>query len=61
MGPLAEFRLLAGDEDGNNERLRWTDDGRNDKSKLVTHDSLKDLCLYELEDVPEVDIHRRVL
>jgi hypothetical protein len=58
MGPLADFRShLQGPNQERPVKLKWIDNGENDKNKLRTNNSEDDLVCQEEPKV--MDFHRR--
>lgn len=57
MGPLADLRVNPESDDGPaSTAVRWLDENKNDKNKLVTNKSEDDLIYKEL--VNKVEVHK---
>lgn len=61
MGPLADFRNHAnGNTNERPIRLKWIDNGEDNKQKLRTNNSEDDLvCKADEDQVKPMDFHRR--
>ena len=61
MGPLADFRNHLGLNDQQKmTKLKWIDNGEDNKQKLRTNNSEDDLiCKMDEENVQPMDFHRR--
>lgn len=61
MGPLADFRSHLGQlEAPRVPKLKWVDNGEDNKNKLRTNNSEDDLiCKIDDDKVPVMDFHRR--
>ena len=57
MGPLADFRSHLHGQNERPVKLKWIDNGENDKNKLRTNNSEDDLVCQEEPKV--MDYHRR--
>lgn len=60
MGPLADFRNLLGQQEPRSAKLKWIDNGEDNKQKLRTNNSEDDLiCKLDEDQVKPMDFHRR--